>query len=78
MVEGIVFLNLSVKKLFDLYAVRDSKMGFWRRWLATDFEPVCIAQLIQVELLRRWLRLAQTQGALLPISQSLNHERNES
>ena len=67
----LLSLDLSVPS----YTARNPKIGFWRRQLATDFEPVCIAQLIQVELLRRRLRLAQTQGASLPNSQFLNHER---
>ena len=41
----------------------NSKFGFWLRRPATKFEPACIAQLIQVELLRRQLRLIQTLGA---------------
>ena len=49
-----------------------SKVGFWRRQLATAFEPACIVQLIQVELLRRRQSLVQNRGAFLPNSQLLN------
>jgi uncharacterized protein DUF4160 len=37
--------------------------------------PACIAQLIQVELLRRRLRLAQIQGVFLPNSLPFNQIR---
>lgn len=40
---------------------------------ATAFEPAYIDQLIQVDLLRRRLRLAQIQGAFLPNSRFLSH-----
>ena len=49
-----------------------SKVGFWRRQLATAFDPACIVQLIQVELLRRRQSLVQNRGASLPNSQLLN------
>ena len=54
------------------YTQMSSKVGFWRRQLATAFEPACIVQLIQVELLRRRQSLAQNRGASLPNSQLLN------
>ena len=50
----------------------NSKIGFWLRRTAAAFEPVCIAQLVQVVLLRRQLRLVQMQGASLLNSQFLN------
>ena len=49
-----------------------SKVGFWRRQLAPAFEPACIVQLIQVELLRRRQSLVQNRGASLPNFQLLN------
>ncbi|MGC1877934.1 MAG: hypothetical protein WA678_00995, partial [Rhabdochlamydiaceae bacterium] len=50
------------------YTETTSRIGFWLRRTATEFEPACIAQLIQVELLRRRQSLAQIQGASLPNS----------
>ena len=51
------------------------KWGVWLRRLATDFEPTRIAQMIQIELLRRQLCLVQTQGASLPNFPFLHCER---
>jgi hypothetical protein len=53
----------------------NSKVGFWRRRTATEFVPACIAQLIQVELLRHRRSLAQIQGVSLPNSQLLSSFR---
>jgi hypothetical protein len=50
----------------------NSKVGFWLRRAAAEFEPASIAQLIQVVLLPRRQSLAQTQGVFLPNSQLLN------
>ena len=50
----------------------NSTVGFLLRRIATAFKPACIAQLIQVELLRRRRSLTQIQGASLPNSQLLN------
>jgi ATP-binding cassette, subfamily B, bacterial len=50
----------------------NSKVSFWRRRTASEFGLACIAQLIQVELLRHRQSLAQIQIASLPNSQLLN------
>ena len=52
----------------NVYTQVTSRIGFCLRRAATEFELVCIAQLIQVELLRRRQGLAQIQGASLPYS----------
>ena len=62
-------------KMSKSYTEINSKIGFWLRRTATVFEPASIAQLIQVVLLPRRLRLAQIQGVSLPNSQLLNSFR---
>ena len=57
------------------YTEKDSKIGFWRRWLVNDFESASIAQLIQVELLRQRHHLIQTHDASLSNFRFLNHFR---
>ena len=72
------------KGVLDLNTQTPSRIGFSRRRAATAFEPAstpsdeasvgtpaCIAQLIQVELLRRRQGLVQIQGASLRNSQFL-------
>ena len=48
------------------------KIGFRRRRQPLNLRPACIAQLIQVELLRRRQSLVQIQGASLSYSQFFN------
>jgi hypothetical protein len=50
----------------------NSKVGFLLRRAAIEFQPACIAQLIQVELLRLQVPLTEIQGVFLSKSQLLN------
>ena len=58
--ENIDLLNIIKRPIH-----KNMKNRFLTASAATVFEPVCIAQLIQVELLRRRQSLAQIQGASL-------------
>ena len=69
--NGPTFYVRALNETIDGYTQMTSKIGFCRRRTATEFWPACIAQLIQVELLRRRQSLAKIQGASLAYSQFL-------